>query len=315
MRVLMVLLLAFTALAGCADSASEPEPEDDFQDLELEATDDTGIIRGVVVDPTITPIPGATITIVGQDLSTTSNDEGAFGFSGLAPGFYNLQAARLGYGTQTTQANVEAGVAEPPAVRLMLEPDPSSLPTAVPLVWDGYIACGLSVFAACSLVASQVGDEFITTLPVDRPNVTYLQSEMVWETTTGASPNLQLWQEAYDRTAGARACTFEAQNAPSPNVINTTHGDYNSKGHKECFDSYGAQHDLRLRVFSGSIDGTFPPTPDGCYPNIPNVGSLCTGVGYAIEQGFTVYNHLFYGFKPFDGWQFSVDGDPEIPTQ
>lgn len=288
------------------------EPE--FEDLDLEATEDTGVIRGVVVDTAVVPIPDVTITVSGTELSTTTNAEGAFGFSGLEPGTYFMEASRLGYISTQTNVEVVAGEDAPPVVRIAMVEDPDNVPYAEGLVWEGYMACGLSALALCGLpfLDDAVGEDFTHTHELERGNVTYLQSEMIWRTTQTVSENMQLWQEATGEDVGR--CTFAAQNAPSPNVINTTHGDYNTHGTPECFNSLGDTRNLYLRVFSGSIDGTFPPTENGCYPGVPGViGGLCMGVGFTIEQSFTVFSHVFYGFKPFEDWQFSVDGAPIAP--
>lgn len=311
MRVLVVGLMLGAMLAGCSEEPVGADEEPIFDDIELDATDDTGVIRGVVIDATITPIQGATIRIASLELETTSNANGAFGFSGLDPGTYFMEASRIGYNTIQQSVEVVAGVDEPAVTKFLLEADPSQLPFVMVFQWDGFIQCSFSFIAACAIGGSTVGDEFSTTFELDRPGVTYLQSEAIWETTQAVSPNLQLWQQA----AGEGGCTFDAQNAPSPNVINTTFGDYNVHGDEDCFRTLGNTTNLYLRMFSGSIDGTFPPTANGCYPPIPGViGSLCMGVGATLQQSFTVYNHVFYGFKPVDGWQFSVDGTPDAPA-
>ena len=313
MRLLTVLALMVAMLAGCSDEpATEAADEPAFDDIELEATEETGVIRGVVIDQTITPIAGAKVVLRGPGLETTSNANGAFGFSNLEPGTYFLEIGKVGFGTVQQSTEVVAGVAEPEVVKVLLEADPSSLPFVTVFQWDGRMVCGLSAIALCGLpvIDETVGEDFLTVFEIDQPGIDYLQSEMIWESTQSVSPNMQLWQEAI----GEGGCAFEAQNSPSPNLINTTWGDYNTHGDRECFETLGNTTNLRLRTFSGSIDGTFPPTANGCYPPIPGViGSLCMGVGVTIEQDFTVFNHLFYGFKPPEGWQFSVDGDIQPP--
>ncbi len=313
MRTLVALLMVGVLFAGCAESGEEPVQEDDI-DLELSATETTGIIRGVVVDSAIVPIAGATITIESLGLETTSNEDGAFGFQDIEPGVYFLHADKLGYFPIQSSVTVEAGVDKPPAVRLLLEADLDELPFVVLLKWDGHMMCGLSVIALCGVVdiVYDTPDEFITTLVVEEQGVLYMQSEMVWKTTTGLSPNMALWQQTTDKEGlDGPTCAFEEHQAGSPLVINTTYGDFGDFGNVDCFEALGNTTDLQLRVFSGSIDGTRPPTDNGCYPVI----NFCAGIGATIEQPFEVFNHLFYGFKPVEGWQFSVDGTPEAPSQ
>ena len=81
------LLVLALLLAGCSEPTETPdEPFDASLDDELEATAETGVIRGVVVDAAIVPVAGVTVTIDGLDQETTSNEAGAFGFDGLEPG-------------------------------------------------------------------------------------------------------------------------------------------------------------------------------------------------------------------------------------
>ncbi len=303
MRLLSLLAVSALLLAGCAsDAPTEPTPDDDG--LSLTATKDTGIIRGVVVNPSIVPIADVTVRIAAEGLETTTNENGAFGFEALEPGVYFVEASRAGYGTVQSSATVVAGVERPPAISIVLSEDPSQLPTVVELKWDGYMVCGLSVIALCGVADDFTEDNFITTHEVDAPGVAYLQSEMLWDSTQAVSPNMWLWQEA----TGDGGCSFDNPQGPSPIVINTTYGDYGKYGDKACFDTLGNTTDVRLRVFSGSIDGTRPPINDGCYPLV--ITELCSGLGATAEQEFTVFTHIFYGFKPFEGWQFSVDGSP-----
>ena len=84
MRWLALLLMA--TLAGCADESAPAAPDEPaFDGFDLEATDDTGIIRGVVVDQAIVPIAEATVTLQSGE-QTESNEGGAFGFAALEPG-------------------------------------------------------------------------------------------------------------------------------------------------------------------------------------------------------------------------------------
>ena len=64
MKGFAVAVLAALTLAGCAaNTPSEPEPVADFTELDLAATSTTGIIRGIVVDEAIRPVPGAQLVL------------------------------------------------------------------------------------------------------------------------------------------------------------------------------------------------------------------------------------------------------------
>lgn len=119
----IVLLLVAVALAGCSDGDS-PDPVDDtFKPV---ATgDDVGAISGVVVDVTIVPVEGATVTLADGSTATTDVD-GTFVFESLEPGAYFLTVeAPLFFPTQSS-AEVEAG--EVTRLRVQLQPDLTPLP-------------------------------------------------------------------------------------------------------------------------------------------------------------------------------------------
>jgi hypothetical protein len=63
MKQWMGLLVISATLAGCADGAPLAPADDPLDDLQLDSTADTGIIRGVVVDETIAPSAGVVITL------------------------------------------------------------------------------------------------------------------------------------------------------------------------------------------------------------------------------------------------------------
>lgn len=69
-----------------------------------------------------------------------------------------------------------------------------------------------------------------------------------------------------------------------------------------------------LRVFNQHNDGTAPedhaPDPtdgDDCYDR-PALGGCMRGAGVTIQQDFTVYTHVFYGYAPPAGWLFHETG-------
>jgi hypothetical protein len=77
---------------------------------------------------------------------------------------------------------------------------------------------------------------------------------------------------------------------------------------------YGTNNDVFLRMFTGSISGTRNPLdPQGCYPGDPGPDVYCGGVGYSIQQSFTVYSTAFFGYLPPEGWLFHVDGTADPP--
>lgn len=133
LRSILAFALALL-LAGCSGGSGKGGHALDaaVDGLDVHATQDTGIIRGVVVDPAIAPIANVTVRIASLDRTATSNAEGAFGFDGLAPGGYFLEASHPAYTTVQGNAEVVAGEQDPAPVKLMLQPLARGEPYVVP---------------------------------------------------------------------------------------------------------------------------------------------------------------------------------------
>lgn len=132
-----ILVIAALILAGCAGDAPAPVEDGDAPTLDVDVSDELGAISGVVVDVAIVPIAGAAIEIVGQGQNTTSDENGLFGFGGLAPGNYFLQVSAKGYdGIQTSVSVVAGEIAKP---RIQLQAVASIEPVHYTLKHDGYI--------------------------------------------------------------------------------------------------------------------------------------------------------------------------------
>lgn len=144
-KLLPVLLLTLAALAGCAD----PDPARNAPSLEV--TKDTGGIRGVVVDEAIRPLGGAKVFLIDDpSTSVTTGPDGLFAITGLVPGAYGVRATRLAHAPSSAVVDVVAGVADPPAVRLILERLASGEPYMVTWKEDGFISCSSNLGAAKS---------------------------------------------------------------------------------------------------------------------------------------------------------------------
>src|SRR5688572_7676599 len=108
--VLAILLFANLLLAGCSggDPAAPVDASEDFEDLGVAPTATTGVILGVVVDASISPIAEATIQVNGADgtKTATSDAEGRFAVGDLQPGTYLLQVTHLLYLPAQTSVEV-----------------------------------------------------------------------------------------------------------------------------------------------------------------------------------------------------------------
>ena len=143
MRSGVVATVVALLLAGCAEGGQPVDDDEEFDDLQFEATDTTGVIRGVVIDDTITPIVGAKVAVTGQDLETESDDQGRFGFEDLEAGTYFLEISKPGFGKVQQSTDVQAGVAAPPVLKILMQKIPGSDPFVVGQLYTGYMSCRL----------------------------------------------------------------------------------------------------------------------------------------------------------------------------
>ncbi|HLF16931.1 MAG TPA: carboxypeptidase-like regulatory domain-containing protein [Candidatus Thermoplasmatota archaeon] len=329
----LAALLAATALAGCSGGSggSESTTEANFEDLGLEATETTGIIRGIVVTPAIQPIAGATVTVTGGTTvvpPATTGADGAFGFDGLEPGTYFVEAVKVGFNRIQRDVEVVAGVAEPSAVRIVLEPDANYRPYVTPHVYEGFIECTSSILVLCGAptllggfvcdgtqgaptgpvcIGNVTNDRYTPTVYFD-PNATMIQSEMVWETNQPLGEEMYFEMEALDEGCRPFEDPLESRvinstRGPSPIVTqaNATTLGYWGVGGDTCGIYYS--------TFSGYVGGGTDP------PALPEpVGDFGPiGAGATVEQDFTWFIHEFHGYLPPEGWQFSIDGAPPEP--
>ena len=90
--------------------------------LQPDVTIPTGAIAGIVTRDGLleTPVPGITVTLMPDDISTTTNALGAYLFSGLEYGDYTLHFSGEGYETRSVEVTVETE--EVQTVNVMLTP-------------------------------------------------------------------------------------------------------------------------------------------------------------------------------------------------
>lgn len=321
--VLAGLLLA-SAVAGCSGAGGrDPAAGVDFSGLGLEATDATGILRGVVVDAAVRPVAGVRIDARGPGGAasvSTSNAQGAFGLDGLAPGDWFVAANKSGYRPAQASARVEAGVGEPPVVKLLLEADPATAPYVNAFTFDGFLECSFrAVVIGYALCSGTANDRFAQNYTPDSvPD--WWQSEMVWESTQAFGSELSLDISCLDGPPCPDGqVLINRSEGQSPLVVaidGATAGRF----------QLGAGQDVDLRVFAfgrhdtdlvddDQVNGQLNQTTGGAVPCVewPAVFDACMrfgGVGVILSQKFTVYSHEFHHTVPPPGWRFTVDGPP-----
>lgn len=325
------LALAASLLAGCAGGDGGAEPEADFGDLGLQATETTGVLRGVVVDAAVRPVAGVRITATGPGgaaVETVSTATGTFGLDGLAPGDWFVVANKSGYVQTQQSATVVAGVAEPPIVKILLEADPSTAPYVTAFRLEGFIQCSIRPM----ILAQQCGvtDEDVVNVNYEMDRAPHwIQSEMVWESTQAFGDELSLSIRCLPGdTDPSEKCPEGQRNiirpeGRSPLVarINDTLiatwalGDTNPLS--ISIFAYG-RSDLDMYNESQVDEAQEPYTGNPCldwsgviFP--PGTCVRMTGPGFMVNQRFDVYSHVFYGYLPPETWQFSADGAPPPP--
>ena len=291
------LLATLLLLAGCADPpAAEVEPGP----LATGPVD----VRGVVVDDAIRPLGGVQVTLEagGQARATNSSADGTWNFTAVAPGAHFVTASALGFLPTRLGVQVAAGMAE---VKLVLAQDAGyRKPYVQPFEFRGLIECGAvanapppvghAAVAACDTPNQVTGtrvtnDQFMARHLLDGGVPRFVQSELVWDSTQPQGSSLLLYMDEVNRTdiesPDAAYVNLGSAGGRSPVVV---------KAEGEGTDRLGRGYDLQVRVFSWPDD----PAPAGA----------------TLSQEFRVYSHVFYGFAPPPGWQFSKDGAPVVPS-
>ncbi len=281
--ILIAFLLAAIAFAGCAES--DPESTDDettAADDELQATDTTGVIRGVVVDPTITPIPAATVSLQ-SGAETTTLEDGSFGFSGLEPGAYFITVQKSGYKSVQSSTTVEAGIDKPPVVRIQIEVDLVNRPFTTTEVFEGYLQCGAGAGGVGSLNPCALTESVNTFDIPTGPDLNTTQMELVWKGTNAFGDGLSLGIYNPSTTAS----NFVGTNGPSP---------------------------LNLRVSGSAIEEHYgEDMPSYLARVFPGAGSDVGSATVIVEQRFEIFVTNFYGFAPDEDWTFLEDGEHPLP--
>jgi hypothetical protein len=293
--LLAVMILTATALAGCAGEPTTT-PEDQFQGFEddLQATATTGIIRGVIADETISPLPGATITVRGTELHAETDENGLFGFTDMEPGNYFLEATKKGYTKVQSNVAVVAGVDKPEIARFLLEFIPGTQPYITALTFNGHLTCGAAVFATsvgCTTspqVAEMINDASVFAHQFDvQPS--HVAAELVWEDTQAAS-GMFIWEI----TPGGNTHIGYRETTPSPALAYLDQATIEAE-QGSIMDDNG----INFRFFAGPHE-----LCDGIYG---------FGCGVTLDQGADAYIHEFHNMLPTEGWRFTIDGDHPLP--
>jgi len=112
-RILQQAILIFVALVFAAGIPARAQ------------TQTTGVVRGQVTDPSGATVAGAAVLLTtadGKSLDFTTNKDGNYEASGLAPGIYTVKVVAEGFGLFTAaNVAVKAGQAQTLKIALTLE--------------------------------------------------------------------------------------------------------------------------------------------------------------------------------------------------
>lgn len=302
-------LLLLVSLAGCAESGGQAgERDDTFDDVDVRVDDATGAILGVVVDEAIVPVEGATVTVQGDGRSTETDAQGRFVFDRVPAGTHFLEVRKLNYETAQSSVEVEAGVDQPPVLKVQVSRLFTGQPYMQGVQFQGFIACAYQagITAPCVTDYTQVvpgcgsgcvpilrtimGDARDTMVEVDAGWQTHI-AEVVWEPSAQGTSNA-LGLIYRDFPVGGANHQYGAVSGPSPLHLRF---------------EVGVKHATQ----SGPASEMIPP--EGYDEIIAFVGTRSDGepVALTLQQEFEMFLHTFYHGKPPEDWAFLAgDGNP-----
>ena len=344
MRLLAALFLVSAVLAGC--SGGSPKAKDVTGGLDV--TDTTGGIRGLVVDQAVVPIAGAFIALSdGSGRNTTSDAEGLFNFTGLAPGTYVLDAGKAGFTQMQTTVEVEAGVPDPPIVKILLSRLTSAQPYLDFFKLDGFYECAHAVFFVtdtCDWVPRTAWDQYNESTgsppPTPRSALSYYNTQYI----DVPADTYAIIQEGYwtDESVGVfwvmlDETPIDASCDCSDSYTNVVQGSptYNRM---DRYDALGNENtNFTTDLVNGDAVGYFPAgytvAARGFIPFmdepacdfLENFGdpAACTdpanqntdpNTWYAVAQNFhfTIVTSLFHNYVPPDGWTFETKDQYQV---
>lgn len=293
-RIVLLVCLAILALPGCADDAAvdgRDESERAVDKLGLHATETTGVLRGFVVDEAIRPLVGAQVRLNDGERTAASNSDGAFGFDGLAPGGYFVTVSLPGYETVQQTVHVQAGIDDPPPVKVVLASVAAQAPYlesfsiemfktfASPFIglgsaFDNLVQPGMSGFFESRLAG----------------NATVIQAELVWQPTSSTAQLARLvCVSRAEREEQIVSVGVGIVEGPSPLAVRIPARDDN--GTAESFF-------IRVDPIEWDWEALQVPNPAGAA---------------IVNQKFQAFAFVFHNVVPRADWTFAADGPYPLP--
>jgi len=255
--ILASLVVLPALLAGCSDSGEE---------LGAQSVQAPGHILGAVVDTGGAPLAGAIVTIVGSNLTATTDAAGAFAFR-VEAGEHVLTANATGHFSQTLRANPRPGLNATLSFRL------KAIPLVTPRIDTaeaaGYLSCAAVVEDGTTSSDLACGQDDPNHKPAvqfgidTRDGLEALVIEVAWE----------------PGTRGADALRIEVRASPDPDaaIVGAV---------------TGAGGRARLQLAPDSVGETLVVSAKAAGSMLDEEAGR--DVGLAVQQSFAVYLSLFY---------------------
>jgi hypothetical protein len=320
-----LFLMAGCAGTGAGDAAAGPSGG---------AGNGRGVLNGLVVDDAIRPIGEASVTVTGggSTANTTSDSSGLFRVEGLAPGAYLVRVSKQFYSSHEQAVVVATGVEEPDLVRFQLVFEAASVPFSTVYKYEGFHECGLNVIRVCSniniatwivvcgstggavCVGNVTGDRSLFFQEIDGIP-TFLQAELVWEPTldTGSALSLVIGGGNESELNSGFASGYNFTEGESPLMLRITNHEGESSWCYQNVEDCEVPETLNYtrigteRTLLGQVDAGSSQEIGGC-----GLISPCE-LGFSVQQRFTMFTTVFYGYEPADEWRFTDTGAPPPP--
>lgn len=294
-------------VAGCADGSGTPEEQDGFE--EVEADSSTGGIRGVVVDAAIVPVPEATVVLdPGPDaVETVTDAEGRFSFGRLAPGAHFLQVSKYTYETVQVSTVVEAGVTDPPVVRVQLTRLSEEEPYSQAFQFSGRVVCS---YSAVIITAPCITD-YTTILcgggclgpagPILR-GIQGDTRDWVQEIGPGWQSHIieMTWEPSARGTSNQMGFTVSHSNRTASHWYGSFGGEDPVLGRFDCCGPHPSHQNAPDGIPAEGLPDLLT------FVNVRGSGV----VDVAIEQDFEAFTHTFYHIPAPEGWSFVAGDSP-----
>lgn len=297
---LMVLLLLSTALAGCAQTETNPEP--------LADVPTTGAVRGLVTDGAIVPIEGAVVSLGASQVLT--GPDGKFQFADVEPGAWFIDVNATDF--IPSQLSVQVTPGEVAEVRIVLDPLATTIPYGIVTEYTGFIACEAIVatfIESCDAGTGQFGEpDNAIFLPAEDRVPDAVQVEVVWDNTQALGNSL---------TSTWASCTGGAYCNPLTGYTMCQHWGASPLWCRSTLDDVAASGTVGQISTVGAV-GHGRGTGVGVGLLVKADCTLCAdpvapeaGLGVVVQQRIQTYASSFYNMVPPQGWVFATDGMAE----